>query len=65
MKHLWYHLKRQLPTYDSEPNGVHELWNRISVEWEKIPTTVCMNLISSMSKRIACVIKAKGGYTKY
>ena len=24
IEHLWCHLKRQLSTYDSEPNGVHE-----------------------------------------
>ena len=60
IEHLWCHLKRQLSTYDSVPNGVHELWDRISVEWEKIPTNVYMNLISSMPKCIACVIKAKG-----
>jgi len=65
IKHLWAHLKRQLSTYDIEPNGVHELWDRIVVQRDKIPADVCVDLISSMPKRVECVIKAKGGYTKY
>jgi len=65
IEHLWTHLKRQLSTYDIEPNGVHELWDRIVVQRDKIPVDVCVDLISSIPKRVECVIKAKGCYTKY
>jgi len=42
-----------------------ELWERIQVEWEKIPVEECQKLIESMPRRIQAVIRAKGGYTKY
>lgn len=65
IEHLWEHLKRQLNSYETEPGGIHELWERVEVEWNKIPTDVCLNLIESMPRRVAAVLKAKGGYIKY
>ena len=65
IEHLWRHLKRQLAAYETEPTSIHELWERVQDEWEKIPKQDCTNLIESMSRRIAAVLKAKGGYTKY
>jgi hypothetical protein len=35
------------------------------VEWKKITKEECQKLIESMPRRIAAVIKAKGGNTKY
>ena len=32
---------------------------------DKIGAEVCQNLIESMPRRVAAVLKAKGGYTKY
>jgi hypothetical protein len=65
IEHLWSHLKRQLNAYEAPPAGMLELWEQIQVEWEKIPTEVCVGLIESMPRRIQAVIKAKGGNTKY
>jgi transposase len=65
IEHLWMHLKRKLAGYDTEPRGMIELWERIEAEWNKIPRQVCVDLIESMPRRIAAVLKAKGGYTKY
>ena len=65
IEHLWHHLKRKLGGYEKEPGGIMELWERIQVEWEKIQPEVCQNLIESMPRRVAAVIKAKEGYTKY
>ena len=65
IKHLWMHLKRKLAEYDTEPSGMVELWERVEVEWNKIPRQVCVHLIESMPRRIDGVLKAKGGYTKY
>ena len=62
---LWHYLKRRLEQYEKPPGGIQELWERIEVEWEKIDAAVCQNLIESMPRRVAAVIKAKGGYTKY
>ena len=65
IEHLWEHAKRQLKKYDTPPKGVHDLWNRLAEEWDKIPPEVCQNLIESMPRRCEAVIKAKGGNTKY
>jgi hypothetical protein len=65
IEHLWEHLKRQLLKYDTPPKGVHELWDRLEEEWDKISPEVCQNLIESMPRRIKAVIKANGGHTKY
>ena len=65
IEHLWQHLKWQLNAYEVPPAGIHELWDRVQVEWEAIPTEVCRNLIESMPRRVEAVIKAKGGQTKY
>ena len=42
-----------------------ELWERVEKEWEAIPQSVCKDSVESMSRRVAAVIRAKGGYTKY
>jgi transposase len=65
IEHLWEHLKRRLEDYESVPSGVHELWERVQVEWEKISKEECMHLIESMPRRLAAVLKAKGSYSKY
>jgi transposase len=65
IEHLWNHVKKQLRQYPRPPSGLHELWDRLVVEWEKIPAEVCQNLISSMPRRCEAVIKAKGAHTKY
>ena len=65
IEHLWHRLKRQLAAYKTEPASIDELWERVQAEWEKIPVQACIDLIESMPRRIAAVLKAKGGYTKY
>jgi hypothetical protein len=51
--------------YSEPPKGVHELWNRVAEEWNKITPEECQRLIKSMLRRCQAVIKAKGGHTKY
>jgi transposase len=65
IEHLWFHLKKQLQKYPSPPKGVWELWERVEVEWPKIEPQECQKLIESIPRRLAAVIKAKGGHTKY
>jgi transposase len=65
IEHLWGHLKRRLGECESPPKGILELWERIEETWEGIPVETCQKLIESMPDRIAAVLKAKGGYTKY
>lgn len=65
IEHLWEELKKALKKYPTAPKGVHELWERVVVEWNKIPPETCQKLIESMPRRIQAVIKANGGHTKY
>ena len=65
IEHLWQHLKRQLVAYATSPTSIHELWERVEAQWEKVPPQVCINLVESMPRRVAEVLKVKGGYTKY
>jgi len=65
IEHLWWYLKKKLDEYEIPPSSQHGLWERCEIEWEKIPKEMCQNLIESMPRRVAAVLKAKGGYTKY
>ena len=65
IEHLWAHLKRKLQGYETAPKGILEFWERVQVEWEKIESSVCQELVESMPRRVEAVLKAKGGYTKY
>jgi len=65
IEHLWDHLKRKLSAYEVAPKGILELWERVEEEWNQIDVEVCQKLIESMPRRVAAVLKAKGGYTKY
>jgi transposase len=65
IEHLWETLKRQLNAYEDQPTSIHQLWDRVEAEWNKITKNTCLNLIESMSMRIQAVLKSKGGPTKY
>lgn len=65
IEHLWVDLKKILQEYEEPPKGILELWERVQVAWEKITPEMCQRLIESMPRRVAAVLKAKGGYTKY
>ena len=65
IEHIWVHLKKKLAEYETSLNEIHELWERIQVDWEGILAKDCQNLIKSMPRRVQAVLKAKGGYTKY
>ncbi|CAI7816216.1 unnamed protein product [Closterium sp. NIES-54] len=64
IEHLWVYLKKQLLAYPRPPAGILELWDRVQVEWEKIPAAWCSELIDSMPRCVRAVLKAKGRWTK-
>jgi transposase len=65
IENLFEYLKQRLSSYETEPNGMLELWERVEKELDKITSELCMKFIESMPNRIAAVLKARGGYTKY
>lgn len=52
IEHLWGYLKRGLADYEHSSKGIHELWERIQVVWERIPAENCQKLIESMPRRV-------------
>ncbi len=50
---------------DTRPNNADDLKATVKETWASIPPQQCHKLITSMSRRIEAVIKAKGAPTKY
>ena len=65
IEQLWQQLKTKIGSSPVPARGVHELWERVEKEWEKIPVETCQRLIESMPRRIEAVIETKGGHIKY
>ena len=63
IEHVWRAIKRQLNRYLEPPDGVHELWRRVQVEWSRVPRTLPYALVASMPRRIAAVVRARGSHT--
>ena len=64
IEHIWADLKRrlfQLP----KPKNMLELAAQIEHAWDDTSPALCKALVESMPRRMAAVVAAKGGYTKY
>ncbi|GFY19310.1 transposable element Tcb1 transposase [Trichonephila clavipes] len=65
IEHVWYLVGRRLAC-DPRPAALKdELLLRIQAIWNSLPQTDIQNLFDSMPLRIATLIAARGGYTKY
>lgn len=63
IEHLWGILKRKIREHSiTSKQGLKQI---LQQEWNEISPEECRKLVSTMPKRIAAVIKAKGGPTKY
>ena len=65
IENLWAIVKRMLSHYERAPTNMAELWERVNIEWAKIPHQTIQNLVESMPKRIKSVLANKGLWTKY
>ena len=64
IENIWADLKKRLEEKHPEiPKAM--LWDVIEEEWDKTSKDYCKNLFASMPERLAAVIKAKGGYTRF
>lgn len=63
IEHLWGILKRKVRRHTITTK--EELKRRLRQEWNALTEEQCKNLVGSMPRRIAAVIAAKGGPTKY
>lgn len=65
IEHLWNEVQRRLRKNTVHISSVSSLWMAVEDAWNTIEQSICEQLIRSMPNRVAAVIKAKGGYTKY
>ena len=64
IENLWADLKKRLEVNHGEiPKS--QLWKVVEDEWNATSPEYCKQLFASMPERLAAVIKAKGGYTRY
>ena len=51
---------------DQRPTSIESLKTAIKIVWtQEITSEYCYNLVNSMPRRIALVVKNRGGHTKY
>jgi transposase len=65
IEHTWFIVKQKLKEYPTMAKNSGELWDRVVEIWNGLTTEECSSLVDSMPRRIAAVIAAKGGHTKY
>lgn len=65
IEHLWDELERQVRAHKPLPKNREDLWQILQEEWSKINASKYQNLVSSLPRRVAAVIKNKGHPTKY
>lgn len=63
IEHLWQDLK--IAVHRRSPSNLAELELFCKEEWAKISVSRCAKLVETYHKRLAAVIAAKGGSTKY
>lgn len=62
---LWNYIKNGLRDREDRPANLDELFEFVKQEWEKIPKDYLRTLVDSLPRRIAAVIKNRGGSTSY
>jgi transposase len=63
IENVWAELKRRLEGKRSQ--SLNELWDHSQQAWDSIDESFLENLVNSMPRRMAAVINARGGVTKY
>jgi hypothetical protein len=65
IEHVWSRMKLRLNQSEYEFRNLNELANAIREEWEAIPKEFIANLVHSMPRRVAAVLRVHEGPTKY
>ena len=65
IEHVWDQLDCLVRSRDPLPQNQEEMWAALQEEWEKFPQTSLDTLFESMPERVAALVKACGGYTRY
>ncbi|GBN47443.1 hypothetical protein AVEN_28664-1 [Araneus ventricosus] len=65
MEHIWDVLERQLRAQTSPYPNISNLSDRCLDIWYNLCSVMYQKLVAYMPKRVAAVLKAKGGATRY
>ena len=65
IEHVWDLIGRAVRSRNMTFHTLRELSDAVTEEWDNIPQEVVQNLIASMPERMQCVIRARGGNTRY
>ncbi|GFS77933.1 transposable element Tc1 transposase [Trichonephila clavipes] len=65
IEHEWDIVGRRIARDLRPVDSMDELWLRIQTIWNTLPQTDIQNLFNSMPRRVAALIAARGGHTKY
>jgi len=65
IEHIWNYLKVQIGQREKRPTSIHQLWEIVLEEWERVPLDYIQKLYQSMPIRVQAVLKAKGAHTKF
>jgi len=65
IEHLWNEMDHRLRKLPGNISNKDDLWNKIQQVWNEVDIEFCLKLIDTMQQRIADVLKASGGYTRW
>ncbi|KAG8724757.1 hypothetical protein FRC09_014822 [Ceratobasidium sp. 395] len=65
IEHVWTYLDAAVRATPPLPTNRAEMAEALKREWKKIPKSYIQKLYRSMPRRVAAVVKAKGGSTNY
>ncbi|KFM76921.1 Transposable element Tc1 transposase, partial [Stegodyphus mimosarum] len=65
IEHVWDVIGRRLARDPRPVASADELWVRVQTIWNALPQSDIQTLFDSMPRRVAALIAARGGHTKY
>ena len=65
IEHLWDDLGRAVRSRGVQPTNLRQLGEMLTEEWERIPRERLQTLVDSMPRRLAEILRARGGHTRY
>ena len=65
IEHVWDQLDALIRARNPLPCNKEEMWAALQEEWENFPQEKLDALYESMPRRVAALVKARGGHTKY
>ncbi|GFW37391.1 transposable element Tcb2 transposase [Trichonephila clavipes] len=65
IENLWDVLEQGVKGHHTAPTNLTELWKALANIWQVVPEDLFQKLVESMPRRVAAVIKAREGPTRY